>query len=244
MNIPPKIPVRKFLSCKGLQLEAMHSKIIAGARASLFAKLRVDDGRREAALTTDHPKGEIPDGENPRREPIIADPTIDKGRIDPEVVAALYRESADELRNFLVGVLRSADLANEALQAAFEKAIERGHTARRETLKGWLFRVAYNEALVIKRKQEVHERSLPKLAWSCPPQDSPAQAVLRSDEVEKIKRLLHQLPSDQRVIVEKKIYEEQTFAAIAAELKLPLGTVLTRMRSAIISLRKQLGSDE
>jgi hypothetical protein len=37
-----------------------------------------------------------------------------------------------------------------------------------------------------------------------------------------------------------RIYEEKTFATIAKELKIPLGTALGRMRAATIKLRARL----
>ena len=41
-----------------------------------------------------------------------------------------------------------------------------------------------------------------------------------------------------------RIYEEKTFAVIAQELDIPLGTALGRMRSALAKLRKILKSHE
>src|SRR5579872_920127 len=73
--------------------------------------------------------------------------TADHGRIDPAVVAALYEQHANELRLFLTGVLRDADLAAEALQNTFTKAVASGHTAREESMKSWLFQVGFHEAL-------------------------------------------------------------------------------------------------
>ena len=85
-------------------------------------------------------------------------------RIDPAVVAALYVEHADELRAFLIGVLRNSELAGEVLQATFTKAVEVAHTAREETRKGWLFKVAFNEAMLVRRRQWQQEQSVRRLA--------------------------------------------------------------------------------
>jgi RNA polymerase sigma-70 factor (ECF subfamily) len=52
---------------------------------------------------------------------------------------------------------------------------------------------------------------------------------------------LEGLSPAQRVVVHKKMYEGKTFAVIAGELGVPLGTVLTRMRTALQNLRKELG---
>ena len=171
--------------------------------------------------------------------------TEGEGRIDPAVVAALYVEHAEELRKFLIGVLRSSELAAEALQATFSKAVEVGHTARRETLKGWLFRVAFNESMGIRRSHKTHEKSIRRLAWSQPSRnDSPEENVSRWEVVNRVRAAMQQLPAEQLTVVQMPIYEEKTFATIADELNLPLGTILTRMRLALQKLEAELKSKE
>jgi RNA polymerase sigma-70 factor (ECF subfamily) len=169
----------------------------------------------------------------------------DDWRLDPSVVAALYLEHANELRRFLVGVLRDRELANEVLQIAFAKAVERGHTAERESLKAWLFRVALNEALAVRRKQDVRLRAWRKIAWAEEPGDeSPVDRLCREETIERVRTGLRQLPSEQRRVVEMRIYEEKTFATIAQELGVPLGTVLSRMQLALRKLRQKLGTED
>jgi len=165
----------------------------------------------------------------------------DESRIEPAVVAELYAKHQAELRSFLVGVLRDSHLANDALQATFAKAVEVGHTAVKESLKGWLFRVALNEALAIRRRQQTRDRILTQVAWSRPQvSESPVENVARSETVDVVRAALDELPEEQRLVVCMRIYEEKTFAKIAEELALPLGTVLSRMQLAIRKLRVKL----
>jgi DNA-directed RNA polymerase specialized sigma24 family protein len=42
-------------------------------------------------------------------------------------------------------------------------------------------------------------------------------------------------------VVRMRIYDEKKFAVIAEELGVPLGTVLSRMRAAMMKLEKSLG---
>lgn len=171
--------------------------------------------------------------------------TAENGRIDPALVAGLYVEHAEELRAFLIGVLRSGDLANEVLQATFARAVESGHTAQEESLKGWLFRVAYNEAMLVRRRQKLQGESLRKLAWNRPErQEGPDDHVTRWETVARVQKALENLPEEQRQVVRMRIYEDKTFATIAEELQAPLGTVLTRMRLALRKLAAQFRSDE
>jgi RNA polymerase sigma-70 factor (ECF subfamily) len=51
---------------------------------------------------------------------------------------------------------------------------------------------------------------------------------------------LASLRPEERQVVRMRIYEEKTFAAIANELKIPLGTALGRMRTALLKLRAKL----
>jgi RNA polymerase sigma factor (sigma-70 family) len=165
-------------------------------------------------------------------------------RIDSAVVAGLYERYANELGLFLKGVLRNSDLAAEALQNTFAKAVESGHTAREESIKGWLFRVAFHEAALLRRRGQLHERSLRQMARDSQsrssPLEPPDERVSRSEMLAVVRKALDELPPDQRQVVQMRIYEEKSFAEIADELSAPLGTVLTRMRLAMKKLSRQV----
>ena len=203
-------------------------------------------------------------------------------KIDPAVVAALYGDHAPELRNFLIGVLRNRDAAEDVMQSAFMKAIEVGHTAREETLKGWLFRVAFHEALAWRRRNAMHDKATRQMAWQGAsrsgrsdqddgqrnyrqesygqtsdgprgdgnagdayadggPLDgsqSPEKILIRQELLESVRSGLNTLPPEQQQVVRMRIYDEKTFAVIAEETGVPLGTVLTRMQLALQKLRR------
>ena len=161
--------------------------------------------------------------------------------LEPVRIATLYLEHGAELRRFLLGVLRDPDRVSDVLQATFVKAIESGHQARSESLKAWLFRVALNEALVTRRRTETGDRITRKLAAWSRTGDRPEESLIRGETVEHVRRVLETLPAAQREVVRMRIYEEKTFARIADELGLPLGTVLTRMRLALDKMRQGLG---
>ena len=50
------------------------------------------------------------------------------------------------------------------MQATLSKALELGHTARHETLKGWLFRVAFHEAMAARRRAKAGDAARRRLA--------------------------------------------------------------------------------
>lgn len=166
----------------------------------------------------------------------------DEGKLDSAIVAALFEQHSQELLRFLVGVLRDHQLASDALQAAFTKMIERGHETNEESRKAWLFRVAYNEALVVRRRQKTGKTVLERVAWSSDLYRSD-DSLIQKESIEQVRAAIEQLPPEQQLIVRMRIYEEKTFAVIADELKIPLGTALGRMRTALAKLRIKLESD-
>ena len=168
----------------------------------------------------------------------------DTSKIDPALVAALFLQHEEELRRFLVGVLRDRQLANDALQSTFAKMIEHGHTVREGTRKAWLFRVAFNEAMLLRRREATGDRVIRRAAWNWKQEESSSEKpLIRLEEVEVVRAALTELPVEQQQIVRMRIYEEKTFAVIADELGIPLGTALARMRSALEKLRKRLERD-
>jgi RNA polymerase sigma factor (sigma-70 family) len=162
-------------------------------------------------------------------------------RLDPVVVAQLFHDYSDELRSFLLGVLCNLDLANEVLQATFARVVEHGHTAHTETIKGWLFRVAFNEAMTLRRRATVRNKAAVLLREQGEPiVESPENFLLLRESTSQVQQALLTLPAELQQIVRMRIYEERTLATIASELGLPLGTVYARLQLALKKLKSCL----
>lgn len=163
-------------------------------------------------------------------------------RLDPTRV---WDEHAQDLYNFLVGLLRDQELAGEVSQATFARLIESLDQVRVESVRGWLFRVGFHEAMQRRRVAQRHRRLQQKVAQ---PEFSsatgPAELFEQKELTGRIRAALAELPPPQREVVIRRMYHEQTFAVIAAELNLPLGTVLSRMRSALKKLAATLSHED
>jgi RNA polymerase sigma-70 factor, ECF subfamily len=59
-----------------------------------------------------------------------------------------------------------------------------------------------------------------------------------------VRRALMELPSPQQQVVRMRIYEGKTFAVIAQELGIPLGTALGRMRTALQKLTSRFQASQ
>lgn len=154
---------------------------------------------------------------------------------------ALFQELRPELWRFTLGVVKDAHLAEDIVQATFTKALERRSEIRCESIQGWLFTVAYREALALKRKQASWIKTTAKLsAWWLTRQAETSDPLVAAETVERLRRGIEGLPGEQAEVVRLRIEQGLSFAEIARERHLPLGTVLTRMRLAMARLRKEL----
>lgn len=166
-------------------------------------------------------------------------------KIDQAVVQTLYVQHGEELLRFLVGVLRDQSLARDVLQTSLAKLIQRGHEARPESRKSWLFRVAFHEAMLAKRRKATDDRAMRKVGEStAPPQVTAEDGLVRKEVVEAVRDAMERLPIEQQRVVRLRVYEGLTFAEIARELKIPLGTALSRMQAALTRLRTRLPPPE
>jgi RNA polymerase sigma factor (sigma-70 family) len=158
---------------------------------------------------------------------------------DTSELTTVFTAIGPQLRRFLVGVTKDVHAAEDVMQAAFAKALERRPTGPAEAVKAWFFKVALNEALAKRRSEERFKAAAQNIAWM-------RRTVLQGDvddreTVERVKREIDRLPNEQLLVVRKRLVEGKTFAEIAREESLPLGTVLTRMRLALERLRRRMG---
>lgn len=178
-------------------------------------------------------------------------PADGQEQISPEDVAILYREHREALRRLVNGILRDQGLADEVLQTVFGRLIEKADSIR-DDVRGWLFRVAANEAIQVKRRQAREKRAVDQATWlasSRQSDENPAEgSLIRDETLADVRRAIDALPEAQQQVVRMRIYENKKFAVIAAELDVPLGTVLTRMRLATErlgqALRKSVDPDQ
>lgn len=79
-----------------------------------------------------------------------------------------------------------------------------------------------------------------------PIQPRVAARLEESAEVARVERVLREMPDQHRSILSMSLYEGYSHSEIADRLELPLGTVKTRVRRGLISIREQLrlGDDD
>jgi RNA polymerase sigma-70 factor (ECF subfamily) len=142
------------------------------------------------------------------------------------------------LFQFLVGMLRDHHQAEDALQETFVRALERLDGIDPDHLRGWLFTVAYHQAMLFKRRARQGKpcASLePDAAADASP--GPLRMAEHREDAQRLQALLQQLPSSQREVIRQRIYEGKRFREIAEALGCPLNTALARMHEGLKRLR-------
>lgn len=134
-------------------------------------------------------------------------------------------------------VLKDPSQAEDLMQEVFLQvwrnpgAFERG----RGTLGAWLAVVARNRAVDVLRRRKPNDSVDDVVLTSS---TNLASEVERNSMMEKVRQAMGGLPEEQQRSVELAFFEGMTHAEIAARTGDPLGTVKTRIRTALMSLRK------
>ena len=168
-----------------------------------------------------------------------------KPKLPAQQIEVLYESHGPAVRRFLIGVLKDVGLAEEAMQQTFVQVMEQGHTARDESMKAWIFKVAFHQAVALRRRAKIHDSAVhelavdPRLARAAV---SAGDQAVAEEDLLRAQAALAQLPQAQREVLDLRFRESMTFAQIAERLGVPLGTALTRMRLGLAKLRGILGA--
>lgn len=180
-------------------------------------------------------------------EPPERDPQLDRWMVavalhhDRSAFAALFKHFGPRLKGWLWRTGSSIEEAEEIAQDAFvnlwRKAAQ--FDASRANVGSWLFTIARN--LRIDRRRAIHDTwtTLDDMEARDVADSGASQedSVSRRQHDERVRDAMSRLTDDQRELVKLSFYEDMSHARIAAELKLPLGTVKTRLRRAATLLR-------
>jgi RNA polymerase sigma factor (sigma-70 family) len=161
---------------------------------------------------------------------------------DPDDAAAFVRRFQRRVYGLALTILRDPDLADDAAQETFVRAWRHaaGYDPRRGRVAAWVLTIARNVAID-------RSRTLRLAA------DDPDVIVSRLDgarqgampdvgERERVHRALAALPDEQRRALVLAVYGGRTAREISEIDDVPLGTVKTRIRTAMSTLRETLGA--
>jgi RNA polymerase sigma-70 factor (ECF subfamily) len=157
---------------------------------------------------------------------------------DQRALAELYDRHARLLFGLLLRILRSRSDAEEVLQEVFVQAWTRTDTYNVSlgSPAGWLIGIARNRAIDRLRNNAVRSRTAEQ-APPPPAVETPEARAAATERQRDVSRALASLPLEQRELIEHAYFEGLTQSELADRFKLPLGTVKTRVRTGLSTLR-------
>lgn len=160
-----------------------------------------------------------------------SDNHLDVTQLIEEHHAALYR--------YAFRFTGSAADAEDLLQQTFLSAHRKLHQLRKvESVKSWLFTILRNNYLKSCRGTEAVPASAANIDlndWACP-DEMPGSPI----DSENLQKALNELPGEFRIVLLMYFFEDYSYAEISEQLKLPAGTVMSRLHRAKCHLRRRL----
>jgi RNA polymerase sigma-70 factor, ECF subfamily len=160
---------------------------------------------------------------------------------DESALAALYDRYASLLSSLLNRILRDTQASEEILQDVFYQLWRNAaqFDPARGSLPGWLAVIARNRAISRLRRHNPSEgEELLETTVIVPA--NLENALVQQQLLGRVKGALENLSSEQRAAIELAYFEGLTHSEIASKTGDPLGTVKTRIRSAVESLKRNL----
>lgn len=164
---------------------------------------------------------------------------------DPGTAAAFVRRFQGRVYGLALTIVRQPALAEEVAQETFVRVFRHAgnYDARKGRVSTWLLSIARNLAIDITRMRRLDPVDPEVIAAevSLTSQEPAAdEMAVQPDEREQLRSAITELPDDQRRALVLAAYMGRTAREISDLDDVPLGTVKTRIRTAMIKLRDEL----
>jgi RNA polymerase sigma-70 factor (ECF subfamily) len=166
-------------------------------------------------------------------------------RRDPQALADLYDRYGRLVYSLIMRIVRDQATAEDLVQETFLRVWNRaqGVDPERGSVGPWLLAVARNRAIDYLRSAAGRQRNVLELDET----DHPAlyrdmePDLLISDRARRVKTAMEKLSPNHRTVMELAYFEGLSQTEMAERMGQPLGTVKTWVRTALKSLRDELG---
>jgi RNA polymerase sigma-70 factor (ECF subfamily) len=164
----------------------------------------------------------------------------------------LVKRYQDRLYNTAYRLMGNAEDAQDVVQEAFLNAYQSLGGFKGDSLFfTWLYRIAVNTAISLKRKQRValSIHTGPGEEGGIDPADpsvasQPTHALEQAEEERRVQQALDRLSPEHRTVLVLKEIEGQKYEMMAEILGVPIGTIRSRLHRARLELRELLSQEE
>lgn len=163
---------------------------------------------------------------------------------DQRAFEQLYQVTSPQLYALAIAVLRNRDLAQDTLQEAFISIWHAAgsYNANKGSVQTWLNVIVRHRCIDRLRRQPKHETHFNEEEWANLEADSPTplQHLVQDADARGLARCLSGLDGQQRDALTLAYFHGLTHSELATHLKAPLGSVKSRVRRGLSSLRRCL----
>jgi RNA polymerase sigma-70 factor, ECF subfamily len=163
---------------------------------------------------------------------------------DQQALHALYERTHRPVFTLIMRITANRETAEEVTLDVFHDVwrTASGYDEAGGTVLGWIMMQARSRAIDRLRFDQRKKRTQPDGAEPLPASATPHpdDLIAARQQSEALRNALSILTSDERLAIEAAFFSESTYAEVAAQLKQPLGTIKTRIRSGLYKLRQAL----
>jgi len=158
---------------------------------------------------------------------------------DQTAMAALFDKYSRLVYSIALRVLREPDLAEDVMQEVLLQVWRQpgGFVSQRGSLGAWLAVVARNRSIDVIRRR-AHLTPLEDLVL--PEPKNLQRAVEENHLMDQVRVAVDTLPKEQQTPLHMAYFEGLTHTEISERTGTPLGTVKTRIRTALTTVRRAL----
>ena len=154
-------------------------------------------------------------------------------------------ELLPRLRRFARGLSGSVDQADDLVQAACERALDRAHQWRPGTrLDSWLFRIVQTIWIDGRRAANVRGEHLDVVDPATLSDDRPARRVEAELTLVAVRKAILALPDHHRAVLLLVCVEGMAYRDASDVLGIPVGTVMSRLARARLALNATLNAGD
>jgi RNA polymerase sigma-70 factor (ECF subfamily) len=154
-----------------------------------------------------------------------------------DIVALLPR-----LRRFAYGLTGSVEEGDDLVQSACERALSRLHLWEAGTrLDSWMYRIVQNVWIDRRRAARNREAATEMAVLEMIPGGDARPELEHRLELAEVRRQVAALPEEQRAVLLLVCVEGASYREAADILRIPIGTVMSRLARARLSLGRAMG---
>lgn len=164
---------------------------------------------------------------------------------DKEAIALLYDNYSAALYGIILKIIPSEAIAQEVLQDVFAKVWKNSdkYDADKGRLFTWLAQIARNAARDTLRSRD-YKRSNKTDALDDNVNNDSSLAQYPQTTDSGLRKVIDGLDDKYKEIIDLLYFKEYTHSEAAKELDIPIGTLKSRVRKAILQLRKILSNEQ